>query len=269
LKLFPFVAASILASLSACGSHSTSEIAASNKMTVRETMGAGFSHMVLERWASPPGTELHVYIEGDGIPWVGNRSAADPTPVNTLALRLAVMDGNDVVYLGRPCYFNRADSDGCHPRYWTSDRYGEEVLQSMAAAITRIRQPRHTGIVLIGHSGGGVLAALLESRVDDVAGVISIGANLDIDAWTELHEYDQLTGSLNPIAQAKQDGIPHLQLVGGRDAKVPLKISRQYSELKSNVSLVVYPDFDHVCCWEKEWPAILAKFSGESILIQQ
>ena len=234
-------------------------------MTVRETTGVGFSHMVLESWASPPGTELHVYIEGDGIPWVGNRPAADPTPVNTLALRLAVVDGNDVAYVGRPCYFDRADSDGCHPRYWTSDRYGEEVLQSMAAAIARIRQPRHMSIVLIGHSGGGVLAALLESRVDDVVGVISIGANLDTDAWTELHEYDPLTGSLNPIAQTKKENIPHLQLVGGRDTKVPLEISTHYSQLKSNVNLVVYRDFDHVCCWEKEWPAILAKFSGESI----
>ena len=135
----------------------------------------------------------------------------------------------------------------------------------MAAAIARIRQPRHTSIVLIGHSGGGVLAALLESRVDDVVGVISIGANLDIDRWTELHEYDPLSGSLNPIAQTKEENIPHLQLVGGRDTKVPLEISSHYSQLKSNVNLVVYRDFDHVCCWEKEWPAILAKFSAERI----
>ena len=153
------------------------------------------------------------------------------------------------------------DLTGYVVKWWDQTTPGTVVEQEVGLV-------NLTSIVLIGHSGGGVLAALLESRVDDVTGVISIGANLDIDAWTELHEYDQLTGSLNPIAQAKQENIPHLQLVGGRDAKVPLEISKHYSELKSNVNLVVYRDFDHVCCWEKEWPAILAKFSGESILIK-
>lgn len=39
------------------------------------------------------------------------------------------------------------------------------------------------------------------------------------------------------------------------------KINIEYSRLKPNVELVVYPDFDHVCCWEDEWTEILRNFS--------
>ncbi len=261
-KFAPWIAALVLAPVGGCGTYSAIDLAARSNMIVQEVEGAGFGHTTMQRWASPPGTRLHIYIEGDGIPWVGNLPSADPTPRNALAFKLATIDPNDVVYVGRPCYFEHADDDGCDPKYWTSYRYGDEVLRSMVRAIGRVRQPRHSSIVLIGHSGGGALAALLESRVDDVVGVITIGANLDIDKWTELHNYDSLSGSLNPIRQAKDAGIPHLQLAGGRDDTVPLVTSSDYARLKPNVKLVVYQDFDHVCCWEREWPGILDEFSA-------
>ena len=230
-------------------------------MTVHEIEGAGFSHLVIERSGSSYDNRLHVYIEGDGIPWSGNYPSTDPTPRNTLALRLANLDDGDIAYIGRPCYFGISSASECHPRYWTSHRYGEEVLRSMANAIDSIRHPRHTEVLLIGHSGGGVLAALLESRVDDVVGVITIGANLDIDLWARHHQYDPLTGSLNPVEQTRNPDIPHMQLVGAGDKTVPMFISDHYSKLQANVELVVVDGFDHVCCWEKQWPTLLSEFS--------
>lgn len=245
-------------SLGGCATPGVTEIAARGGMTITEADGTAYRHLVVHRRATPPGTTLHVYIEGDGIPWVGNYPSADPTPVNTLALRLAAQDPHDVAYIGRPCYFDRSETPPCHPRDWTSRRYGEPIVASMAAAIESVRKPRHTGVVLIGHSGGGVLAALLESRINDVVGVISIGANLDIDAWTDFHGYDRLVGSLNPIAQKRPPGIPHAQLVGARDRNVPESITREYERQMPNVDRIVYRDFDHVCCWERAWPKILA-----------
>ena len=87
----------------------------------------------------------------------------------------------------------------------------------MAEAITEVRQPRHRSIVLIGHSGGGTLAVLLAPRIEDVSGVVSIAANLDIDAWADHHNYDRLTGSLNPNSQPTDSAIPHEQMAGLRD----------------------------------------------------
>ncbi len=132
----------------------------------------------------------------------------------------------------------------------------------MAAAIQRVRRPEHRQIVLIGYSGGGALAALLESRVADVAGVVTIAANLDIDAWTTFHGYDALGSSLNPIRQLRAPDIPHLQLVGRRDTKVPPSISRAYSTTQPNVELIEFEHFDHVCCWADQWPSILPQLSA-------
>jgi pimeloyl-ACP methyl ester carboxylesterase len=245
-----------------CGTQSLERVAASKDLTLLNVDGDGFSHMIARRWSSPASDQLHIYIEGDGIPWVGHYPSSDPTPRNMLALRLATIDPGDIVYLGRPCYFGNADAEYCHPKYWTSHRYGEAVLRSMAVAIESVREPRHENIILVGHSGGGVLAALLESRVNGVVGVVSIGANLDIDKWADWHSYDRLQGSLNPVVENKDRDIRHLQLVGGRDTTVPSATSAAFSRTKPNVEMVVYPDFDHVCCWEEEWPNVLRDFQS-------
>ena len=178
-----------------------------------------------------------------------------------LALRLASRDSNDIAYVARPCYFGQAASDGCSAKDWTSHRYGEDIVRSMAKAIEQTRLPHHAEILLIGHSGGGTLAALLESRVEGVVGVISVAANLDIDSWAEVRGYDPLDGSLNPISQTRNANIPHWQFIGARDTTVPPISSADYSRIQPNVELIRISDFDHVCCWEEEWPVILADIS--------
>ncbi len=263
--LFAIALAAFLVCAAGCAPLSVTDFAAEHQMTVRHVEGNGFSHVVIQRLGSPTGSRLDVYIEGDGIPWRGNFPSADPTPRNTLALRLASLDPNDIAYVGRPCYFGFANADACHPRYWTSHRYGEEVLRSMASVIQQIRHPRHKEVLLIGHSGGGALAALLEPEVAGVVGVITIGANLDIERWAQHHHYDPLTGSLNPLEQTRDPDIPHLQLVGGSDKTVPAYSGDNYSRIQPNVELVVFDDFDHVCCWEEQWPVILSEFSARLI----
>ena len=219
--------------------------------------GDGFRHLVFQRMESPPNDRLHVYIEGDGLPWVNNRPNTDPTPQLALALSLASKDSGDVAYIGRPCYFGVQESGDCSPRYWTSHRYSAEVIRSMAATIARVRKPEHVAVVLIGYSGGGAIAALLEPHVDNVVAVVTVVANLDIDRWAQHHDYDPLHGSLNPVQQRTDPDIPKYQLVGRSDDNVPLKTVAHYGDDRSNVDLQVYDGFDHVCCWENEWPDFL------------
>lgn len=195
--------------------------------------------------------ELHVYIEGDGTPWVRRtRIAGDPTPREPLALRLMEQDRAFSAYVGRPCYWGLARSENCEPRLWTSARYSREVVDSMRAVIRGLLDEHGSRqLVLIGHSGGGTLAMLLAPRFEETTAVITIAANLDVDAWTSLHRYLPLHESLNPMELPPlPPRIRQMHLAGGKDDNVPPRLI---------ANAIVFPHFDHHCCWVREWPRIL------------
>ncbi len=218
--------------------------------------GDGFLHRLLVQPAADR-EELHVYIEGDGRPWIrGKVAAADPTPKKPLALRLMKRDQAFSAYVGRPCYFATNDV-ACTPALWTSRRYSPEIVRSMRAVIRKLLDEHGAKrLVLIGHSGGGTLAVLLAPAFDETAGVITIGANLDVSAWTAFHRYAPLDPvELGPLPPR----IRQLHLSGGRDRNVPPRLARQAAE-RLGGRLVVTSRFDHDCCWERRWPEILRYF---------
>src|SRR5690606_28769375 len=101
-----------------------------------------FAHLLIPRNINPSSDVLNVYIEGDGTPWIKNRYIAkDPSPQNPLALHLMMQDTQNSLYLGRPCYFARYESEdfrtntSCRPTLWTSARYSASVVESMVAAL--------------------------------------------------------------------------------------------------------------------------------------
>jgi hypothetical protein len=102
---------------------------------------------------------LHVYIEGDGRPFLEPTTVAfDPTPRDPLMLRLMALDPAPSVYLGRPCYFGLDHDRGCNPAYWTVRRFAPEVVDSLAAALrSEAARSAARSIELYGHSGGGTL----------------------------------------------------------------------------------------------------------------
>ena len=74
---------------------------------------------------------LTIFIEGDGSPWYKEKYVKkDPSPSTLLLFEAMKAVKGDKLYLGRPCYFKTNDPQ-CHYRYWTSHRYGHEVIQSM------------------------------------------------------------------------------------------------------------------------------------------
>ena len=180
-RLAPISLTACLISVSACSTYSAEQFADYFQMLPREIEVDGFRHLVYQNTNLPPTGRLHIYIEGDGNPGTNDRPSADPTPSFALALRLANLDLQDVAWIGRPCYYGMQDAARCDPKYWTSHRYSEEVVRSMASVIEQVREPEHVEIVLIGYGGGGTIAALLESRVEGVVAVATIAGNLDID----------------------------------------------------------------------------------------
>jgi hypothetical protein len=234
-----------------------SERAADLGMRAEIVHGGPFDHAVWRRAASLSRT-LHVYLDGDGTPWASGHPAADPTPRDPLVLRLMAQDLAPSVYLGRPCYHGLA-APPCRPALWTSARYSEEVVASMAAALRRIATAGgFDRFVWLGYSG--TLAVLLAPRFAETTDVATVAANLDVDAWADLHGYTRLAGSLNPLAAPPLPArITQRHFAGGRDRVVPRQMIRGPID---PAAVTVVGAFDHVCCWEAMWPKLLAEIDG-------
>jgi hypothetical protein len=215
--------------------------------------GAGFRHALFWKNRGRAGAVLHVYLDGDGTPDIGGYPAADPTSRNPLMLRLLNLDPGPAVLLGRPCYDGLADDAGCRPALWMDERYSDAVVASMAAALRQIlAEGAYRRVAWFGHSGGGSLAVLLAARVPETAAVVTAAANLDI------------VGSLNPARQpALSADVVQRHYAGGRDEVVPPEVTRK--GLGPDVPLIVIPQYDHRCCWERLWPGLLADLAKQGL----
>jgi len=219
--------------------------------------GIGFEHVVYWRAGAAGSQSLHVYLDGDGRPWARGQPAPDPTPRRPLVLELMALDPAPVAYLGRPCYHGQAAAIGCGPQLWTSARYSEAVVASMAAATRRLlERGGFAQVRWFGYSGGGTLAMLLGSRTPETASVVTVAANLDIELWARINGYARLTGSLNP---ADGPGLPirvrQRHYAGADDHIVPPRVVAAGPITAG--TLVVVPGYDHRCCWTALWPEIL------------
>lgn len=203
---------------------------------------------------------LTIYLEGDGLAWLDESSpSSDPTPLDPLALRLALKHRGAVAYLGRPCQYVQAPHrQHCQSRYWTSSRFAPEVIDATSQALDKLK-PRWgaSQLVLVGYSGGGAVAALVAAQRSDVVRLITLAGNLDHSAWTKLKRLSPLTGSLNPADfVAELQRIPQWHLVGGRDLVMPPVIAQGYASRFSGVyrpEVMILDGFDHRCCWADAW----------------
>jgi pimeloyl-ACP methyl ester carboxylesterase len=255
--------------ISACASVTTPEVVAQRHGLVRaELPGTVFTHTSYHSPSSSQPTDgalLWVFIDGDGRPWINGREPAkNPTTLQPLALDLAGQTQRPVLYLGRPCYDRPTMEAVCTSTYWTDARYSRAVVESMAAAIRSYqRDSRFERLVLVGYSGGGVLAVLLAHELNGVSGVVTIAANLDVSAWTGYHHYLPLGASLNPAQQASTASWPEIHLVGEKDVVVPPQTVQRYFESHPRSVVWRYADYGHVCCWREEWPRITSRIATE------
>jgi pimeloyl-ACP methyl ester carboxylesterase len=229
--------------------------------------GAPYRHLLYFKPGS--GAALHVYIEHDGSPWLGENSVAtDPTPREPLMLELMAADPAPGVYLGRPCHFGVERSPPCSPLAWTHERFSEQTVASMAAALSDAlaRRP-YDRLAFFGYSGGGTLAWLLAEHFAQTTAVVTLAGNLDIDAWARLHDYSALVGSLNPADRAPlPDSVTQIHYVGTRDRNVPPGITHGFAQRHPGVRIVELADFDHRCCWRDWWPAALRELSVRGVV---
>jgi len=207
-----------------------------------------------------PAPVLHVYIEGDGAAWpTPYNPPHDPTPLQPIGLALAAADpAPAVVYLGRPCqYLDTAQLADCAPTYWTERRFAPEVVAAYMTVLDRLKAGSGARrLRLFGHSGGGVLATLLAARRTEVDRLVTVAAPLAVAEWTTWHRATPLRGSLDPAAVATTSLPPATHFVGGRDSIVPTGVVAAFAE-RSGGRLREVPEFDHQCCWSRDWSRLL------------
>ena len=219
-------------------------------------------HLVLQQSSPKSSDKIHIYIEGDGRPWIKRYLIAkDPTPRAPLMLSLMRQDTQPAIFLGRPCYFNDpfyglADT-GCESDLWTSARYSETVVASMVDALRQLLAERHyEQLTLIGYSGGGTIATLMAQRMPEVTQLVTIAANLDVDAWTRHHHYSPLTKSLNPAEFTITQPKLQYHFFGSKDQVVPPSLAQDWLKTQGQSPRIV-EGFDHRCCWQQKWPELL------------
>jgi dienelactone hydrolase len=200
------------------------------------------------------GEVLTVVIEGDGRAHDrAGRPTADPTPVRPVGLGIArAWPHGPAAWLGRLCQYVRARDRSCRPEDWTSDRFSESALAAADTAVEALK--RRTGahrVVLVGWSGGGVIAAGLAARRSDVAGLVTFAAPLDVQAWTRAQGLSPL--ALAPeIADLGRRPLPvdQAHFLGAADRVVPPStaegVARAMAGQGGRVEVV---DETHDCCW--------------------
>lgn len=215
--------------------------------------GSGFLHRVWHSNDSDSESALHVYLHGDGQPWLGPKKiAAVPTSNHQVEFSLWRADSVESFFIGRPCYFDTSDTR-CTPLYWTSGRYSIEVRDSLISVLTKIyHDSGKRDIVVIGYSGGGTLAALVANELEFVSELVTIASPLDVHEWTRSHGYSPLSESLSPLDIDIRANLKQLHFIGGKDENVTYKSNDSFYN-KNNIEPVIEGDFGHVCCWENLW----------------
>jgi hypothetical protein len=258
------LAAAVLAAGCATSGQQIDQMAETAGLSRNVIDAGGFPTLIyMKRVNQPADAPYTIFLEGDGRPREGNAPSTDPTTHNPLALKLLLRTPQQGAYVARPCYQELLVPE-CTPELWTSARYSERVVSSMANAIRQVAQHADAQkIVLVGYSGGGTLAVLIAERLDNVAAVITISANLDTEAWTDQQQYLPLDQSLNPATSTRPHPWPEIHLHGGRDSVVPVATTAAYFQRYPMAQNMLIEKYDHVCCWVDRWPTLFSSISKE------
>lgn len=213
-----------------------------------------------------PGGVADVYIEGDGLAWLGRTTKSlDPTPTNPIALALAAQDpSNNVIYLARPCQYSKLidPTKSCSNDYWTERRFSPDVIASMNMALDYLKTKFGlNGFHLIGYSGGGAVATLLAARRNDILSLRTVAGNLDHETVNNDHHVSPLIGSLNARdVAAKLATIPQHHFLGAQDQVVTPDVYQSFRKAMGEshcIRMSLVPEANHEQGWTEHWPSLL------------
>lgn len=110
-----------------------------------------------------------------------------------------------------------------------------------------------TRLTLVGYSGGAAVAALLATRRNDVARLVTVDGNLDHRAWTAHHRVTPLTGSLNP-AEKNPRSLKSLNgIFSANETRSCRHFWHRISSDMPSAHVKVIDGYDRKCCWAENW----------------
>jgi pimeloyl-ACP methyl ester carboxylesterase len=209
-----------------------------------EPLATDYPGTILKREAASPIT--WVFIESDGSAF-GSWPTGKPSPPKvhqSVALSLARKVASDtVVYLARPCQFlfGTPSSGQClDPRQWTKGRYSDDQVALIEDAIRQTLGAAKTDLIVVGHSGGGVIALRMAQRARlPIHCTITLASPIDIRAWQRHHQTSAALDITDPGDLADNPTrLKAIFLFGSSDQTVPPSaIGRWAKEARRGLSI--------------------------------
>lgn len=244
-------------------------------------MDMGDYSLTLQERIHDRGGVAHVYIEGDD-----SYGARDKTSETLIGLHLASRDrAKNLIYVSRPCQFDRIDpkwgapwltgqdkadeEEECDMKYLQSHRFSSKVVSDYQTVLDDLKKRWGvSGFHLYGHSGGGAIAALLAYERKDVLSLTTVSGILDHRVYSgvaphgsENPFFGSMSESANPadIAHALR-GLPQHHYVGAADNSMPAASLFGYLQRMGPTNCVRYTliqENGYTKGWVKKWPGLL------------
>lgn len=257
------------------GKEAAERLAGPAFMLRRQVEAGDFVYPVYERVHNRGGI-AHLYIEGDDPNVVFDGMSED-----LIGLHLASRDkAKNVIYIPRPCQFkptnemyssyNKVPIKACDLKYLGTHRFAPEIIESFNIALDDIKKRwGFTGFRIYGHSGGGVIGALLAYERNDIVSLVTVSAMLEHHHYTEIAKnsyegwraYEYLTGSLNAADIAMHLGdLPQYHYYGMSNSEVPVQSLLVYIDKMGPTNCLQYQIIQENGFkrgWVDKWPDLL------------
>lgn len=255
------------------GKQAASRMAGPAFMIDRQLQAGDFKLTLYER-IHDRGGMADLYIEGDD-PTIAFDGMSD----DLIGLHLASRDkAKNLIYITRPCQFapetnqwdDPPEDEACDLKYLGTHRFAPQVIESYHAALDNIKQRWGIqGFHIYGHSGGGVIGALLAAERRDILSLTTVSSMLDHTAYTTYrlqtgdswNKHKPMAGSLNAADVAyRLPNLPQYHYIGGADAAMPPSALFGYLTKLGMTNCVQYKmiqENGYTAGWVDKWPDIL------------
>lgn len=193
------------------------------------------------------GDTLIVYLHGDG----SNGRSSDY--MKRFARRVHdEADCNIGATILRPGYFGTNGEYSSGDDNGRRDNHTEYVVDVIAAGITKLKQRYNSKkIILVGHSGGAVISAIILDRYPNLArGALLRGCPCDLEAWRDSRSSSWLN-SMSPIENAMNIPLDSIIVVqtGDDDTNTTSEFVEEYIKILADkgvdASQQIVQDEDH------------------------
>lgn len=227
-----------------------------------------------------------LFIEGDGAAWRdhGFKPPDDPTPKNSLSLRLALNSKHQsnltLIYVARPCQFKSQEALAkCSPTQWSTERYNDTQTSIVETSITLalknvLATVGHiSDLQIIGHSGGGLLGVKIAAnrlRKNQIfSKLYAIASPIDPETWLKNHRLNYL-----PVGTYYQDLTllvenELLDVYLGESDRIVRYVDINTDLVWLRKKSILVPKAKHISGWSEYWNnSLFPKIKAQKFLTE-